>query len=221
MASTECPTPRKHRFATLEAAEAEVKTASFVLSKTLYPYDTCPCGWIHLTSKRIRANQSVLEGTASAHPEFMMIVRSDVKCESSEEDSQKLRQPENLARWREELGIFRSELMRQFEIRKQDQSPEMKGWRSKMERVLYSINVRMGEARALINEQRLLSEQQNEEKRQLREDAGERAIDRLIKAHQDEFTRYLVEEYGSAGVEVPRRVARHAELRELEGESSE
>lgn len=205
----------------MEAAKQEVETASFVLDKTLYPYDTCPCGWIHLTSKKTRVNQSVLDGPASAHPEFAQTVRSDVKSECSEDDSRKLRQPENLTRWRQELVIFRSELMQQFGIRKRDKSPEMAGWRSKMERVLYSINVRLGEARALINEQRLIAEQRRKEQRQLREDAGERAVDRLIKAHQAEFTRYLLEECGAAGAEVPRRIARHAELRELNGESSE
>lgn len=221
MTGTECPTPKKRRFATLEAAKHEMETASFVLNKTLYPYDTCPCGWIHLTSKKNRSSQSVIDGQASAHPEFAQIVRLDVKSECSEEDSRQLRQPENLARWRQELAIFRGELMRQFEIRKSDQSPEMKEWRSKTERVLFSVNVRMGEARALINEQRLIAEQRRKEQRQLREDAGERAVYRLVKAHQAEFTRYLLEECGAVGAEIPRRIARHAELRELEGESSE
>lgn len=49
-ASDVCPTPEKQRFATDVAAKRSIKTGSLALGKQLYMYDSCPCGWIHLTS---------------------------------------------------------------------------------------------------------------------------------------------------------------------------
>lgn len=214
---TECPTPKKSRFATMEAAEAAVRKASFELNKALYTYDTCPCGWIHLTSKLVRVNQ-VPAATSLAllgDMEFAKIVQDDVKKVAHPDDSAALRHPENLQRWRAALRRFGIEMEKQLVSKSDDKSADAKEWRKRASVVRLSIASTFDECTSLINQVRIENTQKKRQEKDQRHEAGERAIDRLIAAHQIEFQEYLAEECERLGVELPKRIRRYLELERL------
>lgn len=216
---TECLTPKKSRFATMEAAEAAVKKASFELNKTLYTYNTCPCGWIHLTSKLARVNQA-----PSATPlatlgdlAFARIVQDDVKKIAHPGDSAALRHPENLARWHRALRQFLHEMELQLVTRSGEEGEGVTEWRKRARVVMLSISITFDECKSLINQVRLENAERRRREKEGRHDAGERAVDRLIAAHQVEFQQYLAEECEALGVELPRRIRRYLEIEDLKG----
>lgn len=219
---TECHTPEKSRFATQEAADRAVKTASFELNKTLYTYDTCPCGWIHLTSKKNRVKETPsLTGMVDLTDEvFAQVVRDDVRGVAHAEDSAALRHPENLLRWRGHLRMFQVDLEKQLAKKSGDTSPEIKEWRKRIQVVRMSAARANEECKALIAAYREEKYKRKKEIKEQRHEAGERAIRRLVDAHQSEFQQYLVEECEVLGVELPRNVRRYVELDELEKETS-
>lgn len=217
---TECPTPKKSRFATEGAAQSAADQAWIALGKRLYPYDTCPCGWVHLTSKLKRVKETpTLTGIAAFSDDaFAQVVRDDVRKIAHPDDSAALRHPENLERWRRFLYLFQLDLEKQLAAKSGDKSDETAEWRRRAQIVRVSIAETRDECKALINQRRIENTEKRKALKEQRHEAGERAIDRLIAAHREEFDRYLVEECELAGVDVPKSVRRHIELRELENE---
>lgn len=220
---TECPTPKKARFATIEAANAAAERASFELSKTLYPYENCPCGWVHLTSRKQRLNR-----TPSATPvgaldleAFAKVVQDDVRGRAHEDDSAALRHPENLERWHRALTAFKSDVNRQRASRVSEQGDDVDEWRQRVTVVQQIIGIRLTECRSHIEQVRIQNTQKKKAAKEQRNEAGERAIDRLITAHQLEFQRYLEEECEALGVELPKRIRRYLELEQLNNHSAE
>lgn len=214
---TECPTPKKSRFATLEAAEAAAKKASFELSKTLYPYETCPCGWIHLTSKPFRVNQIPTKTSLAALGDvaFAKIVQDDVKKVAHPDDSAALRHHENLQRWRTALKQFRYEMQKQLASKSGEKGAGVTEWRKRVSVVILSIASTFDECTSLINQVRIENTEKRRQEKGKRHEAGERAIDRLIEAHQVEFQEYLAEECAALGAELPKRIRRYLELEQL------
>jgi hypothetical protein len=215
---TDCPTPKKKRFATIEAAQAAADKASFELDKTLYPYETCPCGWIHLTSKERRVNETPsatslgsLDGVA-----FAKVVQDDVRGTAHEDDSAALRHPQNLNRWRLALLDFKADVNRQRASRVSEKGDDVDEWRQRVSVVQRTIAMRLTECRSHIEYVRIQNTERKRAEKDQRHEAGERAVDRLVEAHQQEFQQYLQEECEALGVELPKRIRRYLELEQLE-----
>lgn len=216
---TECSTPRKIRFATQEAADAAVRRASFEMNKTLYTYDTCPCGWIHLTSKKSRVSEvpSITGLVAVGDEMFEKVVRDDVRKIAHPDDSAALRHPENLERWRRTLRHFQVELEKQLANKAGDRSQDAAEWRKRIQIVRLSTVDILDECRTLIDQQRRDNSAKNRPRREQRGEVGEIAVKRLIEAHQEEFDQYLIEEFEKAGVDLPKGLQQRIELRDLKG----
>lgn len=119
--SGNCPTPDKKRYATTQAAWARAPRAELVLGYPLYPYDRCPCGWIHLTK-----NPNAWTPTNPANPDgvdrlrhmnadqFTTLVSNDTKARLGREDRAALRHHHNLTRWRWTLKALRTDINQQI-----------------------------------------------------------------------------------------------------------
>jgi hypothetical protein len=219
-----CPTPRKHRFATMEAALKEVEYAGFALNKQLYPYDTCQCGWIHLSSKKDRTPKGVartLEQLVNLdEEEFAKLVRDEVRGKIHAHEAKLLRSSDLLIRWAGALKIFQIDINAQLAVKSGQRDPDTIEWRGRLGAVQLRLSERRQEARLLCAKRygRRLPEQavavesdlSQDHQPELRRVAGERAIDRLIQGHRKEFTQYLVEEFEAVGAEIPARILRYA-----------
>lgn len=226
----ECLTPKKSRFATLDAARNAIRHAQLTLNKTLHPYDTCPCGWIHLTSKQRKAADPVIvvvEGEELDAGEelqlFAQITRLDVVGKASPQDAAWLRRRENLVKWSDSLKVFQVDIGSQLQARAGDQSEKARAWRKRLGEVQVQLRMRRAEVKQLLIEKHTsryarkggeapeVSEEFKKyaSEKDLRRIAGERAIDRLIGAHRDEFTTYLSQEYRQLGLELIPRIEKH------------
>lgn len=210
-----CPTPKKARFATMSAAEDAARRAGFELQKTLYPYDECPCGWVHLTSKkssRLTPDTTVFAGGKELNSvQFAVLVRQEVIDRASAEDAAELRKPENLIRWSDALKDFQQDIAAQLAAKSGVKNEKTVAWRARIMRVQRSLSDRKVEVKRLLHayystpDALLTQEEQEYASRKLRRrDAGERAVDRLKSAHPEEFIKYLAEEFAAEGLPVPR-----------------
>ncbi|MER6605931.1 hypothetical protein ABT282_08445 [Streptomyces sp. NPDC000927] len=218
-----CPTPKKHRFATMEAALIEIERAGFALNKKLYAYDTCECGWIHLTSKESRAIHNpkgarTLEQLIKlGDDEFDELVRSDVRGRAHPDESKMLRNPLLVRRWAAAMKAFQISLSVQLVQKAGQRDPEIMEWRARLAVVQKNLSDRRNEARAICSNISLRNlptpfpEGKSSEQRELRKAAGERAIDRLIEGNREEFTQYLIEEYAELGAKIPPRILKYAD----------
>lgn len=208
-----CPTPDKSRFATMEAASEAVDRAGFALNKKLYVYETCPCGWLHLTSKKSRADPNaksvLLPGIPVDDAVFANLVRRDVVGASTPQDAAALRESENVPRWADALKSFQIDLAAQLAARAGVRDAATVEWRARIAKVQYSLRLRRTEAKQLMQERSLGSMRQDKDYlpgqraklKDRRGEAGERAVKRLKDAHSLEFVTYLQEEYEKAGLE--------------------
>lgn len=202
-----CPTPTKTRFATLSAAQSAADRAGFVFQKTLHPYDDCPCGWIHLTSKGTKDNrrESLLSNGPVDDLVFALVVRDDVMGRCAAQDSEILRTPEHMVRWSDALKTFQVDLSAQMAERKGIYGSETQAWRKRMRAVERALREKRAEAKRLMYETYTLNPQnkrpksQNDNKKQ-RVAAGDRALQRLKEAHFEEFMTYVAEEYIADGL---------------------
>lgn len=211
----ECPTPKKARFATQEMADVAVKRSSFEMNKQLFSYGTCPCGWIHLSSKKTVKAPSLTALGALDDEAFALAASNDVKGVAHPDDMAALRHPENLMRWKRALTVFATDLEIQLAQNAGKRSDELSEWRRRMQVVRISTSGRRDECMALIEEYRTERKAKDRAQAEERAIAGERAVKRLIEAHLLDFQRFLAEECAAQGVEIPRRIQRHIELTEL------
>ncbi len=230
---TICPTPKKSRFATLEAAQRAADQAGFELDKKLYPYTTCKCKWVHLTSKKAvaqaAASRTLQEICDLDDEAFGKIVRDAVTARGMPEEAALLRSPELALRWSDALKQFQIDVEMQLAARAGEKDADTREWRKKIAIVKKSIFENRAEARALcarsaVQHRMPPSPQVRDERRRqtaLREIGGEQAVNRLIAAHQAEFNVYLIEEFGKIGAEVPERILRYAAQNQAEREGSE
>lgn len=213
----ECATPEKRRYATRTAAMTGVKRAALTLGKDLYPY-ACACGWYHLASDVPKSNVALsANGKQLTSEEFRAIVRSDVVGRAAKEDSELIRRDENLRHWDDELKLFWMHLQTQYAEHKGDKSREAGEWRRRTARVEHSLRERREEVRRLRQDFRNRNADKRQARRQLRRDAGEGAIKRLIEAHREEFEQYLAEELKTETVDIPQQLQRYVALRQAEG----
>jgi hypothetical protein len=228
--SPPCPTPKKARFATMEAALDAARRASFALNKSLYPYDTCPCGWVHLTSKTRNAvaadAPSVLtDGVDLDQDEFMLLVRNEVVGRCSPQDAEKLRSRLYLVRWSDALKAFQIDISAQLAERAGMRDEESVAWRKRLANVQRSLALRRAEVKQLLRSYysssgEVVAQIAHGERKELRRIAGERAVLRLKKAHHEEFGRYLAEEFKNAGLPVSENLARCLSM-ETEGDNGD
>jgi hypothetical protein len=215
-----CPTPAKVRYATEGAAQ--LVAAGF--HRDLRAYH-CPCDWWHLTSKpgpvKPREDTTVTQHVAALdNDDFEALTGADIRGTATPEQAAALRSTINLYRWTDALKAITIDINAQLAARKGDTAPATMDWRRRVLDVQRSLHERRAEAKRLrqqahaaasIEGQRLASLDTSGP--QARAAAGERAIQRLIDAHQGEFGDLLIAEYEAAGLQVPTRIARHAARR--------
>jgi hypothetical protein len=211
-----CPTPRKSRFATMEMAAPAARRASLSLGKNLYPYENCPCGWIHLTSREDGGrNEPLLNGGPVDEALFALVVRDDVVNRCAISDAEALRDPKNLDRWKDALWVFWIDTEAQLAKRAGIRDKETMEWRKRVKLTQNAIRVRRAEVRQLLREraeqQRAVAAANNTPiMKARRRSAGERAVQRLKDAHPDEFMTYLAEEYVAEGLPMGGKLAEYA-----------
>jgi hypothetical protein len=222
--TTACPTPAKTRFATDEAA----KHAAARYVKTLRTYQ-CDCSWWHLTSKT-QAPKPIADTTVTQHvtalddTDFELLVGAELRGHATPQQAAALRDPINHDRWIRALIATNEDIQQQLAARKNDRSTEATQWRRRTLTIQRSLRERRAEAKnlrqqahAAAGRERALSATEGMTVGQKRSIAGERAIQRLIDAHQAEFGQYLIEEFTKDGLQVPTRIARHAARNAAQG----
>lgn len=238
--TTACPTPTKTRYATKRAAEDAVAHVHLRSGDQLHIYE-CACTWWHLTKKPAAVipepdpdDQLSLERLVSMpDSDFREIVAADIRGEGATQDRAALRHPRNLKRWRRQLGELIVDIEQQLGARRDERTPEAEAWRQRGTDYRAALIARATECRRRRSEAHIDLMRRDESRRldharalavgatrkELRAEAGERAVERLIEAHRDEFEQYLVDEFQIFGLQIPDRFARWS--RASEAPSSE
>lgn len=223
---TACPNPTKKRYATRAAAENAATRAYLRFDTQQRPYE-CVCAWWHLTSKAGEelptaedADRLAIERLASIPDiDFRDVAAADAGGEGDPGERAALRHPHNLKRWQKILGQLASDVERQLRERRGDQSLEGHDWRKRIVGYRDNLLLRASECRRLRSEAHLELMKRGDSRRrdaetaaamgatpkELRMQAGELAVERLIREHRDEFNGYLREEYRAFGLEIPDR----------------
>lgn len=226
-----CPTPDKSRYATREAADSAATRVGFAYSVELRAYP-CACTWYHLTSSKDMTDptQGVTADTAyvqyvSALPDidFREIAAQDATNKSKPEDSYALRHRINLNRWNNVLGQLINEAENRIGLRRGDRSLAAHDWRKRTVAYRNALVLRRTECKKLRAEMHEWMIRNNESRlmeakkaaamgvtpAELRAQAGEVAIDRLINAHGKEFALYLAEAYFELKLPLRDRITRY------------
>lgn len=191
-----CLTPDKKAFPSREAA---VVGAHAIGLGHLSPY-LCSCGQWHLTSRRNTADevpQEMIELLAdSSDQEFMSLVRAEIHGKATPEEATALRSQPLVFRWAAALKAISSDMQVKMEAAAHRDDATTRRWRQQHQQRILAVSARRKEARQLLSEMDRKRRQANagrDRKAEARE-AGQRAIDRLIDAHREEFEVYLAEE---------------------------
>ena len=191
-----CLTPEKKAFPSREAA---IVGAHAIGKGHLSPY-LCSCAQWHLTSRRNTADEVPEEMVQllaeSPDKEFTSLVRAEIYGKATAEEAAALRSPELLYRWASALKAIAGDMQSKMEAAANRDDPTTRRWRQQHQRRILAVAARRKEARQLLSEvdrqrrQRLTGRDRRAEARA----AGQRAIDRLIETHREEFEAYLAEE---------------------------
>lgn len=226
-----CPTPGKSRYATEAVAEKSAKRfqAQYRDGAQQHPY-RCGCGWVHLYTPKVwsaptaEPSEELLAVIgALGEREFRSLVSEDVRERADPEQGGALRHWRIAVRWRDELAWMTRDLQAQFLERKGLQDSETRTWRAKAAFFQRGVAERLKEARlcavgldepvpapegpgAPCVPERSVARLQAP----LRAAAGERAVQRLIGLHQQQYTALLITECWQSGCEIPERIVRHA-----------
>lgn len=193
-----CLTPGKKAFQTKEGAVV----GSYAIGMGhLFPY-LCACGQWHLSSRRNAMDEVPDEYIKllqdASDKEFMSLVRAEAHGKARPEEAAALRTPALRFRWSSALKDIAADMQRIMETAALRDDPTTRRWRQKHQRRIMEVSARRKEARYLVGESLKLQKNDSGEQRAQRraqaQDAGRRAIDRLIEAHIEEFETYLAEE---------------------------
>ncbi|MFC8065443.1 hypothetical protein [Streptomyces sp. NPDC057293] len=223
---TACPRPQKARYATQIAAETAAARVALGTGLPMRPYEYS-CTWWHLTKSPAEvipepgeASQSAIERLDSIPDiDFRNVVASDVRGAGDRDERAALRHPRNLKRWQRQLGELTHDIEKQLADRKSDKTPAAGLWRTRALDYRDRIALRASECRRRRSEAHVELMKRGDARRrdaelaaargatakELRKEAGELAVHRLIAAHRDEFERYIVEEYQAFGLTIPDR----------------
>lgn len=153
-----CPTPRKDRYATLEAAEAGARRSEWVFTiARLYTYD-CDCGWIHLTKRppdKVPADTApdpaiVKQLAGLSAVLFTDAVTRDVRGVLSTAERIALRHPSLLVRWKSTLEWLRLRVDTQLADRADHIGPEVEEWRCRARTYMAALDRRRHENARLL-----------------------------------------------------------------------
>lgn len=231
--TSKCPTPSKKRHATREGAESAARNAQVGVGQLLDPYLCQPgCEWWHLSKKADQtlpadavADPSVIEHLAAMDDvEFRAVVADEARGRAERPHRIALRDPQLVGRWRKALGVQIHDVDRQLSMRADEGRTE---WRRRAVAFKNVLEVRRSECIPLVEaaeaesraelklhaaERELARQAARAAKKpaaELRAQAGEAAIQRLIDAHGGEFSRYLAEECARLDTPLPARVAKY------------
>lgn len=225
-----CPTPKKARYATRAGAENAARRVDLGAGMALNPYE-CACTWWHLTKGETEqlpdpataATADVQRLTAMPLIDFREVVADDACGKGDPGVRAALRHHANLPRWKKALGSLINDTNLQLRERRGDRSLAAHDWRKRVTGYRNGLQLRLSEARRLTADAQADMVRNGTARRreaqaaalrgaslsELRAQAGEIAVDRLIKAHGDDFARMLAEEYAVLGLELPDRIRRH------------
>lgn len=191
-----CLTPEKKAFPSREAA---IVGAHAIGKGHLSPY-LCSCGQWHLTSRRNTADEvpeKLVQILAdSSDGEFTALVRAEIHGKATPEEATALRSPELLHRWASALKAIAGDMQAKMEAAAHRDDHTTRRWRQQHQRRILEVAARRKEARHLLTQAGRERRQNHagQGRRLEAREAGQRAIDRLIEAHREEFQTYLAEE---------------------------
>lgn len=152
-----CPTPAKKKYATLSAADIDRVTLGSTRGRDLEAYDTCPCGWVHLATKReikgVGAEPMTVEDIlALDHDTFNKLVRRETYNAVHPDTAESLRNPRLAHAWVEALKLFRMDLNIQRQDRSGERSLGHAEWSRRLHRVMLSTVDRLNEAQRIVRD---------------------------------------------------------------------
>lgn len=225
-----CPNPTKSRFATRAAAVNASQRVDLRANLQLTPYE-CVCTWWHLTKGNVEeipdpasADRAAIERLASLPLiDFRGVVAEDARGLGDPGDRAALRHLLNLPRWKKQLGELIADVEQQLRERKGDKTLAGHDWRkralgyrdvlllraSECKRLSAEAHAQMVKTDGFRRRDAEIAAATGATVKELRMQAGELAVARLINAHGVEFSRYVAEEYEAMGLHVPERVSRH------------
>lgn len=192
-----CPHPLKRRFTTKDKAFAAAVTSGVI---GLRPY-ACQCGRWHLTKKIAVAAQAETVETLLAAPEqeFLALVRVELVGKATPEEEGALRSDRLLRRWRWALDQLALQYHRELAALAGDYSDAARGWRRWNQDRVMRLATRRRELKELLRSLHARTAGAGAEGsahggKKPHATPANRAIDRLIDAHREEFMQLLAEE---------------------------
>lgn len=192
-----CPQEKKRKFhnrekALLAAAEGGKPDLGAYL---------CVCGWWHLTKKNSngRASEEIIHVLlAASDDEFFGLVRAELAGRATPDEVAALRSDELLPRWKRAIDALLAESQQKLSAVLEQDDPFSKEWRKRRQRWVEQAAARRKEITPLLGSLHMRRESERRAAREARarRSPRNRAIDRLIEAHQDEFELLLKEEEG-------------------------
>lgn len=216
-----CPTPAKHRYATLEAADRDRIRLGSAAGRKLIAYDNCPCGWVHLATQTPPAGVGASVLTTGqiiqlSHDEFNQLVRADVRGSIQPETAKALRDTSLNRAWKVALKLFQQDLNLQKQQKAGDRNPDVVLWRQRIDKVVLTVSERMAEASniAALSSQRKNQEQGVQigplkvltrsddeiDQKVVKMMAGELAAEKLKRKYIDEYMLLVAAEYKRFGI---------------------
>lgn len=233
-----CPNPQKKRYATAEAAHSAAHGVQIAITEPLHPY-ICVCTWWHLSrqapdlvpTNAIPDPVDIARLETLSDTSFRDLVATEARGQLDMDTRIALRHTSLHLRWQRTLKELRADINQQLNNRRHDNSLLTHDWRKRAEGYRDSLTLRLQECRDLRaaeiektkTHRAALKASNNEEtdrqldtlgvpqhtSKELRRQAGERAIQRLIDAHGTEFSAYLAEECAVLGAPLPNRVRKY------------
>jgi hypothetical protein len=191
----DCPQPTKRRFANRENAVL----ASGEFGKSDLNTYLCVCGWWHLTKKNSngRASEEVIQVLLDASDkEFASLVRAELSGNATPDEVAALRSDELVARWKRALDALLVESEEQLSSVLGRDDPFSKEWRRRRHRWAQQVTTRRKEVVPLLNSLYMRRTAERRAQGPRVPSPRNRAINRLIEAHQEEFDRLVREEEG-------------------------
>ncbi|MEU9405698.1 hypothetical protein AB0E08_08325 [Streptomyces sp. NPDC048281] len=192
----QCPEEKKRKFTSREQAMLAAGESG---RPDLNSY-LCVCGWWHLTKKNSvgRASEQLVQTLrAASEKEFASLVLAELEGKATPDEAAALRSDDLLWRWKQALSTLLVESQQQLNATLDRDDSFTREWRKRRQRWVQQAAARRKEMSLLLRSLQIRRAEERRAGKDARVTPRNRAIDRLINAHQDEFDRLLKEEEGA------------------------